>query len=108
MSGRRCPLVGKVSKGKYVVPHFAAKDRIDDSIRSLPELLAKTTFLYVTFYASNLQYPVFGLSKSKVSVNTCGSFHVQRRHLALLSATIGSIWALLQRQSFPSRNWLET
>jgi hypothetical protein len=49
----------KISGGKYVVPHFEAKNQIDAYIKSDPELLAKTTFVWVTFFASNLFFPMF-------------------------------------------------
>lgn len=49
-----------ISNGKFVVPHFEAKARIDDYIRqSQPELLRVTTFFWVTFYHSNLQFGIF-------------------------------------------------
>lgn len=49
-----------ISNGQFLVPHFAAKARIDDYIRTQqPDLLAKTTFFWVTFYHSNLQFPIF-------------------------------------------------
>ncbi|KAK4213097.1 hypothetical protein QBC37DRAFT_181468 [Rhypophila decipiens] len=49
-----------VSNGKFLVPHFDAKARIDDYIRNeQPALLAKTTFFWVTFYHSNLQFPIY-------------------------------------------------
>ena len=47
----------KISNGKYVVPHFDAKARVDAYIKSNKALLGKTTFLYVAFYSSNLFYP---------------------------------------------------
>lgn len=50
----------KISNGEYVVPHFDAKVKVDEFIRQDKELLAKTTFLLVTFYASNLFYPPLG------------------------------------------------
>jgi len=49
----------KISGGKYLVPHFEAKNRVDRYIKSNPDLLAKTTFLWVTFYATNLYFPMF-------------------------------------------------
>jgi len=49
----------KVSGGKYVVPHFEAKNKIDEYIKSDAALFAKTTFLWVTFYASNYYFPMF-------------------------------------------------
>ena len=48
-----------ISGGKYLVPHFDAKNKIDAHIRSLPNLLAKTTFLWVTWYHSNYVFPMF-------------------------------------------------
>ena len=47
----------KISNGEYVVPHFDAKTRVDAYIKQDRALLSKTTFLYVTFYSSNLFYP---------------------------------------------------
>ncbi|KAF5646379.1 nitrogen metabolic regulation nmr [Fusarium sp. NRRL 52700] len=53
------PNAFRVSEGKSFVPHFAGKNKVDDYIKSQPDLLRKTTFLWVGFYASNLQYPFF-------------------------------------------------
>ncbi|KAM0082142.1 hypothetical protein ACKRZS_005637 [Fusarium odoratissimum] len=53
------PNVSRVSDGKSFVPHFAGKNKVDDYIKSQTELFRKTTFLWVGFYASNLQYPFF-------------------------------------------------
>lgn len=53
------PNGSKISNGKYLVPHFEGKNKIDDYIRSLPELLAKTTFLWITFYGTNYVFPMF-------------------------------------------------
>jgi uncharacterized protein YbjT (DUF2867 family) len=50
---------GKLTNGKYIVPHFAAKNKVDDYIRSQPELLAKTTFFWVAFYAQNYNFPMY-------------------------------------------------
>lgn len=49
----------KISGGKFVVPHFEGKNRIDDLIKADAELYAKTTFLWVTFYASNFVLPLW-------------------------------------------------
>ena len=49
----------KISNGKCPVPHFDAKAKVDDYIKSIPGLFAKTTFLCVTFYASNLKISMF-------------------------------------------------
>ncbi|KAI9708153.1 MAG: hypothetical protein M1820_004107 [Bogoriella megaspora] len=44
-----------ITKGKAPVPHMDHKSRVDDYIRKeLPELAAKTTFLWIAFYAANL------------------------------------------------------
>lgn len=52
------------------MPHFAAKNKIDEFIQSNPELLAKTTFFYITFYASNLQYLAF----APIKVESVGKY----------------------------------
>ena len=41
----------KVSGGEYLVPHFESKNRVDVFIRGNEELLEKTTFLWVGWYA---------------------------------------------------------
>ncbi len=48
-----------MSNGKYTIPHFEAKNKIDRYIKSNAALHAKTTFLWVTFYASNYCYPMY-------------------------------------------------
>ncbi|KAF1814175.1 hypothetical protein P152DRAFT_480397 [Eremomyces bilateralis CBS 781.70] len=48
-----------MATGKYLVPHFEGKNRVDAFIRSNKTLLAKTTFLWITFYISNYSSPVF-------------------------------------------------
>ncbi|KAK3937004.1 hypothetical protein QBC46DRAFT_19674 [Diplogelasinospora grovesii] len=48
-----------VSAGKYVVPHFEAKNRADAFIRRNEALLRRTTFLWVTWYHSNYVSPMF-------------------------------------------------
>ncbi|CAM6086140.1 unnamed protein product [Calypogeia fissa] len=53
------PNIDKVSGGKFVVPHCDAKAKVDDFIKSKPELLAKTTFLWITFYSTNFFFPPF-------------------------------------------------
>lgn len=45
--------------GAFHIAHFESKNRADDRIRSMPELLAKTTFVWVGWYAGNFQYPIF-------------------------------------------------
>jgi hypothetical protein len=53
------PNASKISGGKYIIPHFEAKNQIDNYIKSDAGLLAKTTFLWVTFFASNLFFPMY-------------------------------------------------
>jgi hypothetical protein len=53
------PNGSKISGGKYKVPHFEAKNRVDDYIKADASLYAKTTFLWITFYAANYMYPMF-------------------------------------------------
>ncbi|KAK7413261.1 hypothetical protein QQX98_007849 [Neonectria punicea] len=53
------PSATHISQGKISIPHFTSKNTVDSYIRSDPELLRKTTFLWVTMYASNLQYPFY-------------------------------------------------
>lgn len=49
-----------ISSGKYLVPHFEGKNRIDAYIRDKqPDLLRKTTFFWVTWYHANYQFPMF-------------------------------------------------
>ena len=62
----------KISGGKYFIPHFEAKNRVDDYIKSNASLLAKTTFLWVTFYATNYYFPMF----TPIHVPTAGK-HIQ-------------------------------
>jgi len=45
--------------GPYDIPHFKGKNQVEDEIKSMPKLLAKTTFVWVGWYASNFQYPIF-------------------------------------------------
>jgi hypothetical protein len=49
----------KVSGGKFLVPHFEAKVKIDAHIKSDPVLSAKTTFLWNAFFASNYGFPMY-------------------------------------------------
>ena len=53
------PHAARISNGKFKIGHFEAKNRGEDLIRSVPSLLARTTFAYVGWYASNFQYPTF-------------------------------------------------
>ncbi|KAL6909293.1 hypothetical protein GGI43DRAFT_429870 [Trichoderma evansii] len=51
------------SSGKYLVPHFESKNIADRFILSQPELVAKTTFVIIGYYAVNFYWqthrPIF-------------------------------------------------
>lgn len=49
----------RISDGKAIVPHYVAKNKVDDYIKSDSALLQKTTFLWVAVYASNMNYPFY-------------------------------------------------
>jgi len=66
------PNGSKVSGGKYKVPHFEAKNKVDEYIKSNANLYAKTTFLWVTYYAQNYYFPMF----TPIFVPTSGQ-HIQ-------------------------------
>lgn len=53
------PSAVNISGGKYDVPHFEGKIAIDKFIQSQPDLVKKTTFLWVTWYHSNYVFPMF-------------------------------------------------
>jgi uncharacterized protein YbjT (DUF2867 family) len=49
----------ELTQGKIIVPHFDAKNRAEAFIKQDKVLLAKTTFLLVAHYESNVFYPPF-------------------------------------------------
>lgn len=55
------PEMNELSEGKINVPHCDCKARVDAYIRqNLPTLAAKTTYLWMGFYPSNMAYfPIF-------------------------------------------------
>lgn len=53
------PNARRISNGKISVPHYDAKNIVDDYIKTDPGLLQKTTFLMISFYASNMNYPFY-------------------------------------------------
>jgi NmrA-like family len=48
-----------ISNGKNPVPHCDAKAQVDVFIKQDLALLAKTTFLWPSFFAATLHYPMF-------------------------------------------------
>jgi hypothetical protein len=53
------PNAGRISGGKFIIPHFYGKNQIDNWIKKDPVLHPKTTFLWNTYFASNLLFPMF-------------------------------------------------
>jgi hypothetical protein len=49
----------KISGGKYLIPHFQSKNQVDEFIKKDQNLVRKTTFLWVTWFASNNLFPPF-------------------------------------------------
>jgi hypothetical protein len=48
-----------ISKGEWEVPHCDAKAQVDIFIKKDEVLLAKTTFLWVGFFAETIHHPMF-------------------------------------------------
>jgi NmrA-like family len=69
-----------ISDGKFLVPHFEAKNQVDRYIKNEPELWKKTTLLWVTFYAQNYSFPMY----TPIFVPSAGKY-IQ------LSSTPGSV-----------------
>ncbi|KAK6527502.1 hypothetical protein TWF694_004485 [Orbilia ellipsospora] len=96
------PNAGKATNGKYMIPHFVAKNNVDDYIRSDKSLLAKTTFLWITWYVNNYQYPVFTpiyvkSSKSYIQLSPAAS-DVPIKSIGSPSANIGKFaYAILNK-----------
>lgn len=71
----------KNSGGKFVVPYYESKNRVDDYIKTQhPDLLRKTTFLWLAWYAGNMNYPWYQPSE----VHTADG---SRSHIQLLSVS---------------------
>ena len=78
----------KRSAGKYLVPNMETKGAVDDWIKSNKYLYAKTTFIWITSYASNFIYPMlaptfyvslplsirFGRKSANMSKKTAGKY----------------------------------
>lgn len=50
------PDATKLSNGAFDLPNFKGKAAVDDFVRAHDDLLAKTTFLFISQYASNYNY----------------------------------------------------
>jgi hypothetical protein len=62
---------GRLSGGKHPAPHYDSKAAVDRYIeKSHPDLYTKTTFLWCSFYASNLAFPFI----KPVYVPTAGQY----------------------------------
>jgi NmrA-like family len=82
------PDARSISGGKFVIPHFEAKNMVDRYIRSTPDLLPKTTFLWVTFYAANYTFPMF----TPYEIPTAGKYiQIQNTPADILIKTIGDV-----------------
>ncbi|KAF7941637.1 uncharacterized protein EAE97_006474 [Botrytis byssoidea] len=94
----------KISNGKCSVPHFESKTKVDEYIRQYKALLAKTTFLFITYYATNILMPMFTPTLFK----TTGK-HVQLLPIAedtpitTLGATVINTLGLVSKEHFEAR-----
>ncbi|EHK21710.1 uncharacterized protein TRIVIDRAFT_52939 [Trichoderma virens Gv29-8] len=53
------PNTCRISDGKFAVPHYVSKNKVNDFIKADSTLIKKTTFLWVSVYASNMNYPFY-------------------------------------------------
>ena len=60
----------KISDGKFSVPHFESKVKVDKFIKADKDLLMKTTFLWMTYYSNNIAMPLMAPSLF-VSISPC-------------------------------------
>lgn len=69
------PAAEQITHGKFPVPHFDHKAKVDDHIRkNMPDLAAKTTFLMFGFYPSNLAF--FPMLKPMPLVGQCPTLQI--------------------------------
>jgi hypothetical protein len=62
--------------GKVVVPYYESKNRVDAYIRSsLPDLLKKTTFLWLAWFAGNMHIPIY--TPTRIRTLDGSKLHVQ-------------------------------
>ena len=81
-----------------MIPHFVGKNTIDDFIKNDPALFAKTTFLWNTYYASNLLFPMF---KPNFLVSLDPT-HCQYSYLMIFQKTAGKyVWLQPSSPSTP-------
>jgi hypothetical protein len=66
------PPAARLTNNKYPVPHFIGKSQVDDFIKSDPALYAKTTFLWVAWFISNIQW---GFNRPFLCVRLLLFFH---------------------------------
>lgn len=83
------PSASKISEKRFFVPHFEAKARVDEYIKSQHSLLAKTTFLWISFYVDNIKKPSFRPVFSPVLKN----------HLVLLPVSESTLFGLTGDQN---------
>ncbi|KAL4865824.1 hypothetical protein BDV12DRAFT_173974 [Aspergillus spectabilis] len=57
------PDSNKNSGGKAAVPYCESKTRVNEYIHSLPDLLQKTTFVWLGWYSGNMQFPIYHPSR---------------------------------------------
>jgi hypothetical protein len=53
------PDSAKNSGGKATVPYYESKTRVNEYIHSVPDLLRKTTFVWLGWYAGNMLNPIY-------------------------------------------------
>ncbi|KAJ5288405.1 hypothetical protein PENANT_c076G03165 [Penicillium antarcticum] len=57
----------RISGGKHSVAHFEGKIRVDQFIKQDKDLLSKTTFMWISYYATNIVLPMITLNFLKTS-----------------------------------------
>jgi hypothetical protein len=87
------------------VPHFEAKNKVDDYIKSKPKLFTKTTFLWITFYGTNHVLPIFTPNLMKTSgkyvqLNTTGP-EVPIKSIGNVSENIGFFTSAILAKAEP-------
>ncbi|KAH7308619.1 NmrA-like family protein-like protein [Stachybotrys elegans] len=78
----------QASGGKHFVSYYVSKAKVDEHIKSIPDLLEKTTFLWVTAYASNFLYPFH----NPIPVPSMG--YGPQKHLHVMPVPSTTLWPL--------------